>query len=67
MGWAFVNKGSFKEYYTDEEVNEVITNLFMDGTWALNHTSFTGRKPSKSKIEAFEESEVFFINIEDFS
>ncbi len=65
MGWAFVNKGSFREYYTDEEVNEVITNLFTENKWALNHASFTSRKPSQSKIEAFEESEVFFINIED--
>ncbi len=63
MGWAFITKGSFREYYVDKEFNEITTNLFTANTWALNHTSFTGQKPSMSKIESFEESECYFISI----
>lgn len=65
MSWAFITKGSFREYYINEEVNEVTTNLLPQNSWALNHSSFTGQKPSKCKIEAFEDSEALVINIHD--
>ena len=63
--WAFVNSGSFRGYYRDQELNEVTTHLFTEHTWAINHSSFTGRLPSTSKIEAFEDSEVLTISIHD--
>lgn len=65
MGWAFINQGSLRQYHLDEELNEITTNLFTTNTWALDHTSFTGQKPSSSKIESFDESECLFINIHD--
>lgn len=63
--WAFVNKGSFREYYRDQNLNEVTTQLFTENSWAINHSSFTGQLPSKCKIEAFEDSEVLMIGIHD--
>ncbi|WP_420317077.1 Crp/Fnr family transcriptional regulator [Ekhidna sp.] len=63
--WGFIVKGSFREYYIDDELNEVTTNLFPVNHWVLNHQSFTGQKPSKVKIEAFENSSVYEINIHD--
>ncbi|WP_421763900.1 Crp/Fnr family transcriptional regulator [Ekhidna sp.] len=65
MSWSFVASGSFREYHFDQELNEVTTNLFTENTWALNHSSFTGQLPSKSKIEAFEDSEVLQLTIHD--
>ena len=63
--WAFVTKGSFRGYYQDKDLNEVTTHLFTENTWAINHSSFTGQLPSKSKLEAFEASEVLTISIHD--
>lgn len=63
--WAFIVKGSFREYFVDENIDEVTTNLFVENTWVLNHQSFTGQKPSMCKIEAFEKSEIRKINIHD--
>ncbi|MEP1034275.1 Crp/Fnr family transcriptional regulator [Ekhidna sp.] len=65
MSWAFLTKGSFREYYLDEDLNEVTTNLFTINSWVINNSSFTGQIPSKCKIEAFEESEILVIGIHD--
>ncbi|MEO9483113.1 MAG: Crp/Fnr family transcriptional regulator [Ekhidna sp.] len=65
VSWSFVIKGSFREYHTDQELNEVTTNLFTENAWTLNHSSFTGQLPSKGKIEAFEDSEVFQLSVHD--
>lgn len=65
VNWSFVTNGSFREYYTNQELNDVTTNLFTSNSWAINHSSFTGQLPSKCKIEAFEESEVLMIGIHD--
>lgn len=63
--WSFIVTGSFRAYYLDEDLNEITTNLFLENSWMLNHASFTGQKPAKSKLEAFEDSTVLSINIED--
>ena len=63
--WAFCVRGSFREYYQDDNLDEVTTNLFTKNSWVINHSSFTGQLPSKGKIEAFEDSEVMSISIHD--
>lgn len=62
---SFVVKGSFREYYRNDNLDDVIVNLFIPNDWMLNHSSFTSQKPSSNKIEAFDESEVFTINMHD--
>ncbi len=61
--FSFIIKGSFKQYFKNEELDEEITNLFIENDWVLNHQSFTAQKPSLYKIEAFEDSEILSINI----
>lgn len=63
--FCFINHGSFCQYFVDDELEENITNLFIDNSWVLEHSSFIARKPSKNKIEAFENSEVLSLNIHD--
>lgn len=65
MSWAFIVSGSFREFYFNDEMDEITTNLFIEHTWVLNHQSFTGQKPSECKIEAFEDSEILQIGIHD--
>ncbi len=63
--WAFCVQGSFREYYLNDNLDEITTNLFTENSWVINHSSFTGQLPSKCKIEAFEDSEVVSISIHD--
>ena len=60
---SFLLKGSFRQYHQNQELDEVIVNLFVENDWVLNHQSFTSQKPSTHKIEAFEDSEILIINI----
>lgn len=62
---SFINEGSFIQYYRDEEINEVVENLFVKGDWLLSRSSFTSQKPSRSQIEAFEDSQIVTISIHD--
>ncbi|MEO9872165.1 Crp/Fnr family transcriptional regulator [Ekhidna sp.] len=63
MEISFLKQGSFKQFYRNSELDEVIINLFAENSWVLDHSSFTGQKPSKCKIEAFEDSEILTINV----
>lgn len=65
MSWSFLSKGAFREYYIDQELNDVTTNLFTASSWVLNRSSFTSQLPSKCKIEAFEDSEVLQLTVHD--
>ncbi len=65
MSLSFIEKGSFIQYHKDEELNEVVSNLFISGEWLLNHASFTGQKPSIDRIDAFEDSSVRTLSIHD--
>ena len=62
---CFVQKGSFIQYFMDENLDKVIANLFNQHDWAINRASFTGQKPSMHTIEAFEESTLQVLNIHD--
>jgi len=62
---SFINEGGFIQYYHDEEINEVVENLFVERDWLLSRSSFTAQKPSRSQIEAFEDSQVVTISIHD--
>lgn len=61
----FVNRGSFRQYSITDDVDEITLNFFIEEDWVLDYQSFTSQKPSKSIIQATENSEVFKLNIHD--
>ena len=63
--FAFLNSGSFKQYHKDNELNEVIVNLYTQSHWVFDHQSFTGQKPAENWIEAYEDSSVLVISMDD--
>lgn len=60
---CFIDHGSLRQYYTDSEHDEVITNLFLPHEWVFDHASFTGRKPAQARIEAFDDCILLSISI----
>lgn len=60
----FINYGSFRHFYTTDDLEEVNINLAVGGDWLLDHQSFTSRKPSVNRIVANEDSMVNFITID---
>ncbi len=60
----FLQKGSFRHYHTTSEYFDVTANLFVATDWVLDHNSFTSRKPSLNKIEAFEDSILYKMSID---
>lgn len=60
----FIVYGSFRHFYTTDDLEEVNINLAVPGDWLLDHQSFTSRKPSLNQIVATEESLVNFITID---
>ena len=63
--FCFLLEGSFVQSYKDHDLNEVVTNLFTQHDWVLDHASFTGQKPSLHSITAFEDSTIQTLNIHD--
>jgi CRP-like cAMP-binding protein len=59
----FVNRGAFRLYRVNEEGIEETLQLCTAGDWLLDYESFTGRKPSKGFIKAYEESEVVELDV----
>ncbi|MEM9324951.1 MAG: Crp/Fnr family transcriptional regulator [Bacteroidota bacterium] len=49
----FLEGGSVRQYYLNTDWDPVTTGLFVPGSWVLDVSSFTGRKPSIGYIEAF--------------
>ena len=62
---SIIEQGSFIQYYRDQELNDVIVNLFVPHDWLLSRSSFTSQKASKSKIEAFEDSRIHTVSMDD--
>ncbi len=58
---AFVTKGLFKVYHTNEDAVEHILYFAMEGWWLADIDSFTHQHPSQLNIEAIEESEILVI------
>jgi CRP-like cAMP-binding protein len=59
---AFVTKGCFRIYYSDENGDACILYFAVEGWWATDIDSFTNQIPSSLNIEALEDSEVLLIN-----
>lgn len=61
----FINRGSFRQYQSRDDSDEITLNLLVGNEWALDYQSFISQKPSKASIQANEDSEVFELNIHD--
>lgn len=62
---AFVTKGVFKVYHTDQNGSEQVLYFAMEDWWLTDIDSFTNQKPSQLFIEALEDSEVLTISKKD--
>ncbi len=59
----FLEQGSIRQYHKNDNVDEVNHGLFTAGSWFLDHTSFTGRKPARYRIEAYGASKISSISV----
>jgi len=62
---AFVTKGLFKIYHTDQDAVEHILYFAMDGWWLADIDSFTHQHPSLLNMEAIEQSDILMIRKEE--
>lgn len=62
---TFVTKGCMKSYYEDDNGFEHVQDFLVEGWWADDLYSFFTQTPSKSTIEAIEDTEVLQISKQD--
>lgn len=63
QAFCFLESGSLRHYYLDEELEEVILNLHTQHQWVLDSVSFTAQKPATAKIEAFTDCTLYSLSI----
>lgn len=63
--FAFIIKGSMRQYYTDQKGVEHIVNLFIENWWAGDRESFVTSNPSAYSIDAWEDCEVMLLTREN--
>src|SRR6478752_9850298 len=63
---CFLNHGSFRHYFVQENGEEATLNLFIETDWLFEYKSFITQKPSQNVIQAVTDSEVFSLSIWDF-
>ncbi|HTE01840.1 MAG TPA: Crp/Fnr family transcriptional regulator [Mucilaginibacter sp.] len=61
---TFINRGSLR-FYTNTERGELIINFFTENQWVADIESLLMQQPSKNYIEAFENSDIALITLED--
>ena len=61
---AFINKGSLR-LYTETEHSELTINFFTENTWVADLESLLKQQPSVNFIEAFEDTEIATITLND--
>ena len=59
----FLEKGAVYQYQLDKENEKQIIDLNVPQDWIINHQSFTSRKPSTYRIEAYEDSRIQMLSI----
>ena len=62
--FAFLQQGSLL-HYEDSLADDRIIDLLLPGDWVLDHRSFTLQQPSQNTIEAYEESIIYYLSIDD--
>jgi CRP/FNR family cyclic AMP-dependent transcriptional regulator len=56
---GYINKGSIRNYYIDENGHEFILQFAVEDWWISDIASFHEQKPSKLFIETMEDSELY--------
>jgi len=60
----FLEKGAVYQYQLDAENEKQIIDLNVPHDWIINHQSFTSRKPSSYRIEAYEDCKMHMLSID---
>jgi CRP-like cAMP-binding protein len=55
---GFITKGAMRQYYTDNNGDEHVINLFVENYWATDRESFLNLTPSAFYIDAWEDTEL---------
>lgn len=63
--WFFIVSGSIIQYHVNTESQKNIIDLNVAHDWVINHKSFTSRKPSKYIIEAYEDTMVYELSMDN--
>jgi len=63
--WAFLVKGSMRQYSIDDKGVEHIVNLFIENWWVSDRESYIMLAPSKYNIDAWEDCEVLLLTKAD--
>jgi CRP-like cAMP-binding protein len=63
---AYVEKGCFRSYTTDDSLHESITYFGFEGWWLADLHSLENQTPTVYNIQAVEDSAVYAINRNDF-
>ena len=58
----FVTKGLLRSFYIDPKGKEKITQFALENWWITNMESFTKETPSRSYIQAIDNTEILLIN-----
>ena len=66
QSFYFINQGSLRQFFITGDSVELTLNLFTENDWAFDHQSFTSQKPSANSIQAFEDTEIFELDIHAF-
>lgn len=62
---VFVAQGTFKAYVIDENGQEQVISLAMDGWWILDPNSFIYQQPATMFVEALEDSIILQLDFEN--
>jgi CRP-like cAMP-binding protein len=66
QSFYFINQGSLRQFFITEDNSELTLNLFTENDWAFDYQSFTSQKPSANCIQAFEDTDIFELDIHAF-
>ncbi|MEQ8474203.1 MAG: Crp/Fnr family transcriptional regulator [Marinoscillum sp.] len=61
----FISLGAFYLYQRNEELDKVVDALFVEGDCLVDGLSFTSQKPTKYTMEAFVNSTVYSLELND--
>ncbi len=60
----YVVSGAIYQYRLDNEIDQIILDLGVEGKWMLDQRSFVSQKPANTYIKAYEKSRILELSIE---
>jgi CRP-like cAMP-binding protein len=61
----FINSGAIYQYGVKDEIEQNVIDLHIEGEWLLNHKSFIAQKPSENIIQAYTDSSLWELTLEN--